>query len=192
MLKRLLTTEFTAEQYLALEDVSETKHEYFSGKIYDMAGGSPDHNFIAGNLITALNQQLANTPCRVFGSDMRILVEASELYTYPDVGVVCGKLQYAAKSKITITNPLILVEVLSPSTRAYDRGDKLKFYKQIPSLREVILIESERAGVEVLRREARGNWTRETHDGLDATMVLKAASCKIGLRQVYAKVTWLE
>ncbi len=192
MLKRLPTTEFTAEQYLALEDMSETKHEYYDGKIYDFAGGSPDHNLIAANLIIALGQQLANTPCRVFGSDMRVLVEASELYTYPDVAVVCAKLEYDARSKITITNPLILVEVLSPSTRAYDREDKLNFYKQIPSLREVILVESERPQAEVFRRAARGKWVRENYDGLDAVIVLKAARATIPLRQVYAKVSWLE
>lgn len=192
MLKRSVETEFTAEQYLALEDVSETKHEYYDGVIYNMAGGTPDHNLISTNMSTALNNALADTPCRVFDSDMRILVEEEDLYTYPDVSVVCGKLQLAPKSKLTLTNPLVLVEVMSPSTRAYDRGQKFKFYKKIRSLQELVLVESDRAHVEVLRRVPRGQWTIDIYNGLDAVAVLKSIECEIPLRQIYAKVTWLD
>jgi len=192
MLKRTPATHFTAEQYLALEEVSDTRHEFYDGKIYDMAGGSPDHNLLSANIIIALGNALAPTPCRVFGSDMRILVQDEGLYTYPDVSVVCGKLEFDPKSKTTITNPLLLVEVLSPSTRAYDRGAKFKFYKKIRSLEEVVLVEAERPHVEVLRRAARGQWTIDTYDGLDAVLLLKSVHCEIPLRQVYAKATWLD
>lgn len=192
MLRRSLATHFTPQQYLALEGVSETKHEYYDGKIYNMAGGTPDHNLVALNIGATLRQQLESTPCRVFGSDMRVLVEAEELYTYPDVSVVCGKLLYDPSSNTTLTNPLVLVEVLSPSTRKYDRGDKFKFYKKIPSLREVILVEADRPHVELLRRAPRGEWTIEIYTGLDAFMILKAAPCEIPLRQIYSKVTWLD
>lgn len=95
MLKRSLATHFTAEQYLALEDVSDTKHEFYDGKIYNMSGGTADHNLVALNIASTLKTLLEPTPCRVFGSDMRVLVEAEDLYTYPDVSVVCGKLEYA-------------------------------------------------------------------------------------------------
>ncbi|MBI4672011.1 MAG: Uma2 family endonuclease [Chloroflexi bacterium] len=192
MLKRSLATEFTAEQYLALEDVSDTKHEFYDGKIYDMAGGTPDHNLVSANMITALNNALAQTPCRVFDSDMRILIEDEELYTHPDVSVVCGKMQFDPKSKSTLTNPIVLVEAMSPSTRAYDRGAKFKFYKKIPSLQELVLVESERAHVEVLRRIPRGQWTIEIYNDLDAVAVLKTIEGEISLRQIYAKVTWLD
>lgn len=192
MLKRSVETKFTAEQYLALEDVSETKHEYYDGVIYNMAGGTPDHNLISMNIGAALNRHLEATPCRVFDSDMRILVEDEELYTYPDVSVVCGKLQFAPKSKLTLINPLILVEVMSPSTRAYDRGQKFKFYKKIRSLQELMLVEADRAHVEVLRRISRGQWTIEIYNGLDAVAALNSIECEISLRQIYAKVTWLD
>lgn len=192
MLKRSLATQFTAEQYLALEDVSDTKHEFFDGKIYNMAGGTPDHNLVPANLVTTLGNILRDTPCRVFGSDMRILVEDSQLYTYPAVSVVCDKLQLDSKSKTTLTNPLVLVEVLSPSTRAYDRGEKFKFYKKIHSLQEVVLVEAERAHVEVLRRAARGQWTIEIYNGLDAAVKLNSLRCEMPLRQIYAKVSWLD
>ncbi len=192
MLKRSLAIHFTVQEYLALEEASETKHEYFDGKIYNMAGGTPDHNLVAGNLVTVLNRELEPTPCRVFGSDQRLLVEVEELYTYPDASVICGKLEYDPESKTTLTNPLMVFEVLSPSTRKYDRGDKFKSYKKIRSLQEVILVEADRPHVEVLRRTARGEWTIDIQNGLDAVMILKAARCEIPLRQIYAKVIWLD
>jgi Uma2 family endonuclease len=192
MLKRSLATHFTAEQYLALEDVSDTKHEYLGGKIYNMSGGTSDHNLVAANLVRVLGQALEPTPCRVFGSDMRVLVQAGELYTYPDVSVVCGKLEYDPLGKTTLTNPLILVKVLSPSTRKCDRGDKFKFYKKITSLQEVILVESDRPHVEVLRRASRGQWTIEIFNGLDTVLSLKAVRAEMPLRQIYSKVTWLD
>ncbi|MBI4671805.1 MAG: Uma2 family endonuclease [Chloroflexi bacterium] len=190
MYQRAPTVEFTVHEYLAFEEASETKHEYYDGKIYDMAGGSPDHNLISVNIGAALSEALRKTPCRVFSSDMRVLIEALDLYTYPDVSVVCGKLEYDRRSKTTITNPLILVEVLSPSTRTYDRGDKVAFYKRIPSLQEILLVEAERPHVQILRHSAR-RWTARDIIGLDATVALHAAPCEISLRQIYDKATWL-
>lgn len=192
MLKRHVATHFRAEEYLALEQAAETKHEYYDGKIYDMAGGSPDHNLVSLNVGAVLRQLLEPTPCRVFTSDMRVLVEAEELYTYPDVSVVCGKLQFDPKSKTTITNPIVLVEILSPFTRKDDRGAKFQFYKKIPSLQQVIIIDPDRAHVEVLRRAARGQWTIEMYNRLEASAVIHALDCEIPLAQIYAKVSWLE
>lgn len=192
MLKRTLATHFTEEEFLALEAASETKHEYYDGKIYDMSGGTPDHSLIALNLGAALKQQLKPTPCRVYGSDLQIRIQDNRLYTYPDLSVVCGKLQYVPDSKTVITNPLILVEVLSPTTRTYDRGKKFGFYKNIPSVQEVVLVEAERPHVEVLRRATGGQWTIDMYDSLDAVMVLKAAPSEISLRDVYDGVSWLE
>ena len=117
MLKRAQTTEFTADEYLAFEDASTTKHEFHHGKIYAMSGGSPDHSLIAMNIGGILRQALESTSCRVFTSDLRVLVQETDLYTYPDLSIVCGKLEYDPRSKTTITNPVVLVEVLSPSTR---------------------------------------------------------------------------
>jgi Uma2 family endonuclease len=183
---------FTPEEYFTLEEISPIRHEYYEGEIYDMAGGSPDHGLIQGNLITILNGQLHASPCRVFSSDVRILVEQSGLYTYPDLSVVCGKLKTARTSKITLTNPVLLVEVLSESTRAYDRGEKLKFYKQIPSLKEIMLVDSERARVEVWRRGARNDWAPEAYERLGETAVLESIRCEVPLARAYEKVSWNE
>ncbi len=191
MLQRDPITEFTPEQYLALEEASATKHEYYDGKIYDMAGGSGDHALIQANLTIAVGQLLQKTPCRVYSSDLRIGVEEIDLYTYPDLTVVYGGLKYDSRSKTTATNPIILVEVLSPSTRAYDRGDKFRFYKQIASLQEYVIVESERAHVEVLQRVGQ-RWDIEMYDGMDAELVLASLKLSVSLRQIYDQVSWFK
>ena len=191
MQRRAPKTTFTAEEYLALEQVADYKSEYYDGKIYAMSGGTGDHSLIAVNTGAELHKVLKSAPCSVFNSDMRLLVEKSQLYTYPDLMVVCGKLQYALKSKTTLTNPIVIVEVLSESTQAYDRGEKFTFYKKIPSLREYVMVDSERAYVEVLRRAEGDAWTIEMSDGMDASARLESVNCEIPLREIYDKVSWL-
>ncbi len=143
---------FTPAEYLALEQVATDKNEFYQGEIFAMSGGTPDHSVIAVNLTAELRQALAAKPCRVFNSDMRLSIPRSNLFTYPDVMVVCGKIQYAENRKDTITNPLVIGEVLSDSTREYDRDKKFNFYRQIPGLQEYVLIESERASASVSPR----------------------------------------
>src|SRR5713226_3456762 len=113
---------FTPEEYLAMEQVAEYKSEYYNGEIFAMSGGTADHSLIEGNLYTTLNQLLESKPCRVFTSDMRLFVQQSDLYTYPDAMIVCGKIQFVLTRKDTFTNPIVIVEVLSPSTRDCDHG----------------------------------------------------------------------
>jgi Uma2 family endonuclease len=186
-----LKKSFTPAEYLAMEQAADYKSEYYNGEIFAMSGGTADHSQIAGQFITALNQRLDPKPCRVFTSDMRLLVQRNGLYTYPDAMVVCGKIQFAEQRKDTLTNPLVLVEVLSESTRDYDRGTKFNFYRQIPTLQEYVLVESERAHVEVYRRTGE-LWAVEMLDGLDAVVRLASVECEIPLTQIYAKVSWLD
>lgn len=192
MQRRSPKNTFTEEEYLALEQAADYKSEYYDGKIYAMSGGTPDHGLIALSLGGALLRLLAPTPCRVYNSDVRLLVEKSQLYTYPDLMVVCGKLQFAPKSKTTLTNPIVIVEVLSESTQAYDRGEKFAFYKKVATLREYVMIDSERAHVEVLRRAEGDAWTIEMSDGMDASAHFESVNCEIPLRQIYDKVSWLD
>ncbi len=182
---------FTPAEYLGLEEAANEKHEYYNGEIFAMAGGTPDHSTIALNLGAELLRLLDPKPCRVFNSDVRLLVEKSGLYTYPDLMIVCGELEYVPQRKDTITNPIVIVEVLSESTRDYDRGAKFNFYKQIPSLQECILVESEEPRVEHYQRTPSGEWTIETYDNLDATMQIKSVECEIPLSRIYHKVSWL-
>jgi len=122
---------------------------------------------------------------------MRLHIERSGLYTYPDVMVICGKIELVKNRNDTVTNPTLLVEVLSESTREYDRGAKFNFYKQIPSLREYVVVESENPHVECYRRTTGDQWLVEMHDDLDATVTLESVACEIPLQRIYSKVSWL-
>lgn len=189
--KRTPVTKFTPHEYLAIEQVSAIKHEYYDGGIYERVSASADHALIQANLTATLGQQLQKTPCRVYSSDLRIGVQEINFYTYPDLSIVCGRLEFDSRSTTTLINPIVLVEVLSRSTRAYDRGNKFKFYKQIPSLQEYILVESERAHVEVLQRSGQ-RWNIEIYDGADAMMIHNRFKLEIPLRQVYDQVSWFK
>lgn len=182
---------YTVDEYLAMEEVAEYKSEYYNGKIYAMSGGSGDHSLIQGNLITRLNERLRATPCRVFTSDMRLLVEQSTFYTYPDATVVCGKVQFAPERNDVLLNPTVVIEVLSPSTRNYDRTQKFSFYKKVPSVQDYVLVESTRAHVECLHRAGR-QWVLEMYNGPDARLKIESLNIEIPLSELYEKVSWME
>jgi Uma2 family endonuclease len=155
---------FTFDEYLLLEERSSVKHEFLGGHVWAMSGGPPEHAAIAASVIALLGALLRDERCRVFSSDLLVRVEKTGLATYPDVTVVCGSLAYDPEDpkRHTITNPRLLCEVLSPSTRDYDRGEKLDHYKQIESLEEVMLVDPETRTVEI--------WTRSGQPGVFATL----------------------
>jgi Uma2 family endonuclease len=174
-----------------MEEVAPYKSEYHRGEIFALSGGSLDHSVIQGNVIRSLGNALDNTPCRVFTSELRVYVQSEDLYTYPDASVVCGEARYHQRRTDTITNPIVIVEVLSPSTREYDRGAKFAMYKSIADLQEYVLVDSEQAHVECLRRRD-GEWTVSMIDGLDAACQFESLDCEIPLSRIYQKVTWLD
>ena len=150
---------YTYAQYVALERESSTKHEFFDGEIYAMAGGSEDHSALAANVIAALVGAIGDRPCRVHTSDLRIYVEAVGLATFPDGAVICGPLQQHPPSPdATALNPLILLEVTSDSSEEYDTNGKLEAYKTIPTLREAILVSHRERRITIHRRAADGTW----------------------------------
>src|SRR4051812_39435033 len=138
----------TAEQYLAIERKSEVKHEFYRGEMFAMAGASRAHNLIAFNFAVALGNQLADRPCEAYVGDMRVRIESTGLYTYPDIVVVCGEPKFLDGESDTLLNPTLIVEVLSPATENYDRSRKFAHYRSIPSLREYITIAQDRVWVE--------------------------------------------
>ncbi len=148
----------TYEQYLDAEHASVVKHEYLRGEVYAMAGGTPTHAALAMAIGAALANALAGRQCRVFGSDLRVRVEATDLSTYPDVTVICGRLQTADGDEDAATNPILIVEVLSDSTEAYDRGEKFAHYRRLPSLREYILVSQHERRLEAYARNSEGAW----------------------------------
>jgi len=182
---------FTPQEYLALERKSETRNEYFNGEIFAMAGASREHNLIAGNVNAEIRNQILDRPCESYPSDMRVYIEATGLYTYPDVTVVCGEPRFQDREVDTLLNPLVIVEVLSPTTEAYDRGVKFRHYRRIGSLREFVLISQERMLVERYTRQG-NDWVLSDLTDPDQVLKLESIGCEIPLNRIYAKVTFPE
>lgn len=174
---------FTFRDYLELEEASNVKHEFFEGEIYAMAGGTPEHAALSVAVSAALLAQLEGSDFRVYGSDLRVRVTETGLATYPDVTVVCGGLEHDPESPATIVNPTLIVEILSPGTEAYDRGEKLDQYKRIPSLRECLLVAHDRRGIEVWRRTSAGGWTSFALEV--GSVDLPSIGCRLELDTVY-------
>jgi len=148
----------TYAEYLAAEAASDIRHEYLNGEVWAMAGGTPEHAALALAVGSELRQALRGRPCRAYSADLRIRVVDTGLSTYPDVSVVCGQLETALDDKDAVTNPIVLVEVLSESTEGYDRGAKAAHYRRIPSLREYVLVAQAEPRIEVFRRAESGRW----------------------------------
>lgn len=146
------------EEYLLIEEDSETKHEYYHGEVFAMAGGTIPHNRIVRNVLTTLDNFLNGKDCEVFPSDLKTHIEANTLFTYPDISIVCGELERWNNRNDTITNPVVIVEVLSRKTQNYDRGQKFKLYRSIPSLKEYILVSSLEVSVEKYLKLPNGFW----------------------------------
>jgi Uma2 family endonuclease len=181
---------YTIEDYFAVEESSTTKHEYFGGEIFAMAGASVRHNRIAGNVYAALRSSLRGSNCEAFGSDLRVRTPGG-LYTYPDVLVVCGGIHLSGERLETVTNPVMIVEVLSASTKDYDRGQKFEMYKTIASLREYLLVEQD---VLLVERHFRANdaapdtWQRQNYDAPVAQIELDTLGITLALAEIYERV----
>lgn len=177
---------FTDDEYLEREARSSNKHEFRRGEIYAMAGGTPMHCLVCGNVIGALKSLARPRGCRVFTSDLRIHVPATGTYTYPDASVVCGPPETAEKDRNSLVNPLVLVEVLSASTEDYDRGDKFDDYRSIPSLREVLFLSLRERLVQHHRRVEGDRWLLSEHR--DGAIELPALGGVILLEDLYENV----
>ncbi|HEY7375387.1 MAG TPA: Uma2 family endonuclease [Polyangia bacterium] len=175
---------YTFKEYLDLESASNVKHEFLDGEIYAMAGGSPRHAALTLAVGGALLAQLRGGPCRAFSSDLRIRVAETGLATYPDVTVVCGPLTADPDSEATVTNPKVIVEVLSPSTKDYDLGEKFEHYRKIPSLQAVLYVWQTETRIESRTRGADGSWaSRESRAG--GTVAIDAIGCALTVDDVY-------
>jgi len=195
MTTTLPTTEqhyFTEEQYLALEETAEDKNEYLDGEIIPMTGGSTNHNQIAGNLYIALSLALKKQNYRIFIGDVRLWIAKVRLYTYPDVMIILGEPQYHNNRTDMITNPQVIVEVLSKSTKNYDRGDKFKLYKTIPSFREYILIDQTQINVEQYSKTENKRWLYSEYDEEDTALVFNSFEVEVPLSDVYEQVNFEE
>ena len=182
----------TPEDYLALERSADFKSEYFDGEIFAMTGASEPHNLVVINTIRELSTQLKKRPCKVYANDMRVKVDPTGLYTYPDVVVTCGKAQFDDTYLDTLLNPTLIVEVLSDSTEAYDRGRKFEHYRKLDSLAEYVLIAQNRPHIESYRRQADQQWLLTECSELDGVLRLPSIDCDLALTEIYEKVEPLE
>ena len=178
----------TPEQYLRQERKSVTKHEYYRGEIFALAGASRQHNLITTNVSSELSTQLKKRSDTVYACAMRVKIDETGLYTYPDVVVVCGKARFEDKEQDTLLNPTVVVEVLSKSTEAYDRGTKFKNYRALPSLTEYVLIAQDTYHIEHYVRQADNQWLLSEVDDPAGIVELPTIQCSLLLSEVYDKV----
>lgn len=177
---------WTAEEFLAFEAASKSKHELVNGEVYDMTGGTGEHSQIAANVIGEFYSRLSSSSCSAYTSDMMLKADAGQ-YIYPDVSVVCGQPFYEDESRLALLNPVLVVEVTSPTSASYDRGLKREHYQRIPSLRAYIIIDQDRAHAELHLRADIG-WDYQVFDGLDAVIPLSFIGCELPLSQVYGGI----
>jgi Uma2 family endonuclease len=178
---------YTPQEYLALERGSPIKNEYYDGAIFAMAGTSREHNLIAGNLHGEIRAALRGRPCEVYVSDMRVLVSRTGLYTYPDVVAVCGEQRFEGSEVATLLTPTVIIEVLSASTEAYDRGKKFGHYRRFESLREYVLVAQDEVRVE--RYTRRGDeWILTDLIRLEDILHLESIGVTVPVREIYARV----
>lgn len=178
----------TPQEYLALERGGEDKSEYWDGEIFCMSGASRAHNLIVTNVARELSAQLLERPCEVYPSDMRVRIPRTARYVYPDVSVVCGEPQFEDTEVDTLLNPTVLVEVLSPSTEAFDRGKKFDNYRTLPSLQEYVLVAQDEPRVYVYTRQPANRWLFSEASHRDHRIALASIGCQLALGEVYRKV----
>jgi len=170
------------EAYFALEQAEDQRYEYHAGEVYAMAGGSESHALIASNMLTGLSNALRPKPCRVYGADMKLHISRHELFCYPDVQVLC---EGGMRNEQYVENPVLLVEVLSPSTESYDRGLKFERYRDIDALRYYVLVDSTRRHVELFERESASSWRLTTPAD---RLVLESLEAEIEIDEIYRQV----
>lgn len=179
---------YNSDEYLALEESAEYRSQFYNGEIFAMAGASRKHNVIAMNVASNLHYQLRNRPCEIYRNDMRVKV-SENLYAYPDIVIVCGEPQIEQNRGENLLNPIVLIEVLSPSTEKFDRGGKAQLYRLMPSLKEYILISQNKPYIEHFVRQENGGWLlTEMSEVLSDVLQLSTISCELNLSDIYAKI----
>jgi Uma2 family endonuclease len=185
---------YTFEEYLALEEQSEVRHEFHNGAIRAMAGGSEEHSLISTNISTALNNFLdtQNKDCRVYNADLKVRSETFNKSVYPDVMMICGDRQYYNNSKSVVLNPLLLIEVLSKSTKDYDKGEKFELYRSIPAFKEYVLVYQTVPMVQTWYKQDEDLWKIDSARGLDSAIYLNTLDFELPLAEIYKRLTNLQ
>jgi len=178
----------TIEAYLQREEAAQERHEYLNGVVVAMSGGTRQHSQVKMNLYRELGNRLRGKDCEPYDNDYRISVQSQDCYFYPDASIICGEVEVDPHDKNAATNPTALFEVLSPSTEAHDRNNKMLIYRECSSLREYVLLHSERPLVEVFHRDDAGQWLHSAYNGIEETAVLPSLSMELPLASLYERV----
>jgi Uma2 family endonuclease len=176
------------EAYLEMENASLEKHEYYKGEVFAMSGAKVPHIRITGNLFAALANKLKGKKYQPFGSDMRVHIQSNTLFTYPDISIVCGEVITLNNDEYNVLNPSVIIEVLSPKTKNYDRGEKFKLYRDIDTLKEYILVDSQSLHIEVFRLNEHNHWELEEYNNADNSFEIKAINESILIAEIYEGV----
>jgi Uma2 family endonuclease len=178
----------TAAEYLQMERAAEVKSEFRDGEVFAMSGGTYAHSIIAANIVRHFGNKLEGSGCATCTSDLRVKIEMADLYTYPDVSVVCGERQFEDGTRDVLLNPSVIVEVLSDSTESYDRGKKFEWYRRIPSLREYLLVSQREPHIDQYIRQASGEWLLRDYSGLEGRVALPSLGIEVALSEIFANV----
>ncbi|MDY6868983.1 MAG: Uma2 family endonuclease [Chloroflexota bacterium] len=181
-------TLYSHADYFALEEQAEVKSEYYQGHVVAMTGASLNHNRLVRNTTFAINDQLTGQPCEIFIGDVRVWVEKKDVFAYPDVMVVCGSPALMENRTDTLTNPKVIIKVLSPSTMGYDRGEKFQAYWSLDSFEEYVLVDQHQIRVEYFRRVDKTLWELRIFTKLDDSLTLQSIDTKISLHKIYQDV----
>jgi Uma2 family endonuclease len=181
----------TPEEYLEIDRKADCKSEYFNGEMFAMGGASARHVLIVTNVVSELRSHLKTSPCTVYSTDLRVRVSPAGLYTYPDVVVVCNTPSFIDHRNDTLTNPLLIVEVLSEATKNYDRGEKFEQYRGIDSFKEYVLLAQDKYRLEHYVRQADSTWLFSETKRIEDTVELASIGCSLKLGEVYDKLNML-
>lgn len=180
---------YSFDAYLTAERAElDIRHEYVAGEVFAMTGATESHNIIVGNINRELGSQLKGRLCRVYANDMRVRIEGADAGKYPDVAAICGERLFYDQRRDVLLNPSLIVEVLSESTEAYDRGEKFAVYRRLPSLREYLLISQRRMRAELFMRQGDGDWLLTEYSDPMESVPLASIDCRLSLAEVYDKV----
>lgn len=186
-----LKEHYTLEEYFELERNSEERYEYWNGEVFDMSGASPEHDQILINFITNFNAKFGERKCRVFSSNVRVKVPTAPPYRYPDLSVMCGEPKFEKIGGVdALINPALIIEILSSSTEAYDRGDKFTHYKSIPSFNEYLLVAQHRPHITQLVKQADGIWIHKEFNSLEDVLKLTSLDCVLALTEIYQNISF--
>ena len=178
----------TADEYQRMERLAEVRSEYVNGRVYAMAGGTMNHQRISGNIYRKLGNQLERRPCEVFNCEVKVRIDKANAFRYPDLSGLCGPILHHDEEQDAYCNPALIVEVISPSTAAFDRGEKFVLYRLLDSLLEYLLVRQDHMEVELFSRESTQQWTSVIYNEASDVIALKSLNCTLTLEEIYEKV----